>query len=78
MPPAVIDVSPYWRPAAYAGAIILVDHAIEVQDHEVLAPTLLSPPGRQLLIRAVLFRRLSEPHPTNVYDPLIERLLERE
>lgn len=78
LPPAVIDVSPYWRPAAYADAIILVDHAIDVQRHEELAPALLGPQGRQLLIRAVLFRTLSEPHPTNAYDPLINRLLERE
>ena len=25
--PAIIDVSPYWRPAAYADAVIVVDHA---------------------------------------------------
>jgi Ser/Thr protein kinase RdoA (MazF antagonist) len=25
LPPAVIDISPYWRPAAYAAAIALVD-----------------------------------------------------
>ena len=76
--PAVIDVSPYWRPAAYADAIIRVDHGIEVQRLEALEPKLLSPQDRQLLIRAVLFRTLSEPNPTNDYDFLIEHLLKQE
>ena len=76
LPPAVIDVSPFWRPVAFADAIILVDHEIETQSLEELAPTLLSSQGRQLLIRAVLFRALSDSHPSSAYDPLIDRLLD--
>lgn len=56
LPPAVIDVSPYWRPKPYADAILVADaiawagaprDAVAVLDGEL---------GRQLLLRAVLFR----------------------
>jgi uncharacterized protein (TIGR02569 family) len=54
--PAVIDVSPYWRPARYADAIIVVD-AIgwNGAGSEALA-TMQDAQGLQLMIRAVLFR----------------------
>ena len=75
LPPAVIDISPYWRPAAYATAIALVDHAVNSADSGGPDPDLLGPHGRQLLIRALLFRALSEAEPTDVYDSLIEGVL---
>jgi hypothetical protein len=75
LPPAVIDISPYWRPAAYATAIALVDLAAYGPDGEGLDPDLLGPHGRQLLIRALLFRAMSEAEPTDVYDSLIEGML---
>jgi len=58
-PPAVIDVSPMWRPARYAGAIVVVDavgwggasdDAFESFDDEE---------GFQLLVRATRFRLAS-------------------
>jgi hypothetical protein len=56
LPPAVIDVSPYWRPARYADAIIIAD-AIGWSGAPVDAIEPLSDPeGIQLLIRATLFR----------------------
>jgi hypothetical protein len=76
-PPAVIDVSPYWRPAAYATAIALVDHAADGHDSEGLDPDLLGPHGHQLLLRALLFRAMSEPRPTDRYDSLIDDVLAR-
>lgn len=75
LPPAVIDVSPYWRPAAYATAIALVDHAAYGPHGEGLDPDLLGPYGQQLLIRALLFRAMSEPEPTDAYDSLIDGVL---
>jgi uncharacterized protein (TIGR02569 family) len=55
-PPAVIDVSPRWRPARYADAIVVAD-AIAWADAPADAIDALSDDdGRQLLIRAVLFR----------------------
>jgi uncharacterized protein (TIGR02569 family) len=57
LPPAVIDLSPYWRPRGYASAIVLAvallwHHADEqlIRDHAHL-------PGlAQLLLRALIFR----------------------
>jgi uncharacterized protein (TIGR02569 family) len=54
LPPAVIDFSPYWRPAAYASAIVVVD-AVAWYGAD---PALLATLDPQLLIRAVLFRLL--------------------
>jgi uncharacterized protein (TIGR02569 family) len=59
LPPAVIDVSPYWRPARYADAIVIAD-AIGWSGAPVEAIDPLSDPeGIQLLIRATLFRLAS-------------------
>ncbi|WP_426574464.1 hypothetical protein [Aquihabitans sp. McL0605] len=77
LPPAVIDISPYWRAARYADAIALVDRAVDHAQDERLDPLVLGPHGRQLLIRAVVFRALSEPAPTDAYEPLITQLLDQ-
>jgi hypothetical protein len=56
--PAVLDVSPYWRPAAYAMAVLVAD-AVAFEDAPVaLAATFLRQPGQvaQALARAVVFR----------------------
>ena len=56
LPPAVIDVSPYWRPKRYADAIIVADAiAWDGADLQALEP-LRDPIGVQMLYRAVLFR----------------------
>ena len=55
--PAVIDFSPYWRPPAYASAIVLSDAVLW---HG--APVELLADG-QFLVRALLFRLLSERDP---------------
>jgi uncharacterized protein (TIGR02569 family) len=57
-PPAIIDFSPYWRPAAYADAIIAVDGLLWFD----AGPDLLrlasdsAPDFPQLLVRALIFR----------------------
>jgi uncharacterized protein (TIGR02569 family) len=56
-PPAIIDFSPYWRPAAYADAVIAVDGLLWFD----AGPDLLSladsaPDFPQLLVRALIFR----------------------
>jgi len=60
LPPAVIDLSLFWRPPAYASAIVAVDavgwHAAEPELLGRLAPGLT---GAQLLVRALLFRILA-------------------
>jgi uncharacterized protein (TIGR02569 family) len=56
MAPAVIDVSPYWRPKRYADAIIVADAiAWAGADLQALEP-LRDPIGLQMLYRAILFR----------------------
>ena len=56
-PLAVIDFSPYWRPAAYAEAILCVDAILwEQAPWSIITPT---PSFLQLIVRAAL-RRLVE------------------
>jgi len=65
MPPAVIDLSPYWRPAQYASAIVAVDavlwYGAEVGLLSVIADA-------QLLVRALLFRLIATPDPAAAVD----------
>ncbi len=68
LPPAVIDLSPYWRPAAYADAIVVADallwwHA-DPALAEVARPATM-PPGqwRSLLARALVFRLIAFDEP---------------
>jgi hypothetical protein len=62
--PAIIDVSPYWRPAPYADAVVVVDALLWWGAHESLLEAAL-PPGsavgtwHQLLLRAAVFRLVS-------------------
>ncbi|MFG1946886.1 TIGR02569 family protein [Nonomuraea sp. NPDC048826] len=54
-PPAVIDFSPYWRPAGYAEAIVVADALL----HHGAGPDLvdaLGEEGPELLARALVFR----------------------
>jgi uncharacterized protein (TIGR02569 family) len=56
LPPAIIDLSPYWRPVEYASAIVAVDAVLwHGADLELLSATA----ARQLLVRALLFRVLA-------------------
>ena len=55
--PAIIDVSPYWRPAEYGTAMMLADGvAWENSDPSSLELARQEPFIGQMLIRAVLFR----------------------
>jgi hypothetical protein len=56
LPPAVIDVSPYWRPKRYADAIVVAD-AVAWADAGLRAlEPLRDPVGLEMMLRAVLFR----------------------
>ncbi len=57
LPPLVIDLSPYWRPAGYADAVVVID-AMLWEGADVGLIDAISPcPGfDQLLLRALLFR----------------------
>ncbi len=56
IPPAVIDVSPYYRPAIFAEAVIVVDAWLWHGEGEGLASCLRGPDSRRYLARALLFR----------------------
>jgi uncharacterized protein (TIGR02569 family) len=60
-PPAIIDFSPYWRPTAYASAIVVADALVwEGADRQVLdAVTHIGDFG-QYLIRALIFRAVAD------------------
>jgi uncharacterized protein (TIGR02569 family) len=57
LPPAVIDFSPYWRPAGYAIALTIVDAILWYgQGVRLTARAAHVPELDQLLLRALLFR----------------------
>jgi uncharacterized protein (TIGR02569 family) len=74
LPPAVIDVSPFWRPAAYADAIVVADAVAWAGAGEDLVERLLRDHGEQLLLRAVLFRVVVDPREVEAYQRVIALL----
>ena len=59
LPPAIIDISPYWRPRRYAEAILVCDAIAWAGADLAALETLADEPGHQLALRAVLFRLAS-------------------
>lgn len=78
LPPAVIDLSPYWRPPAYASAIVAVDAvAWHGADPALLSQLAPDAAGTQLLARALLFRILTDEDPagaTAAFAPAIDHI----
>jgi len=61
LPPAIIDVAPYWRPAGYASAIVIADALVwEGADDGVLGAAGHVDGIGQYLIRALVFRLVSD------------------
>ncbi|WP_159599675.1 hypothetical protein [Agromyces humi] len=60
LPPAVIDLSPYFRPSEYAVAIIVVDAVCFEGAPPRTRRLLTDDDADQLLLRAVLFRALTD------------------
>jgi uncharacterized protein (TIGR02569 family) len=73
-PPVVIDVSPYWRPAGYADAVVVADAVAWAGAGEDLVERLLRGQGDQLLLRAVLFRVASDPQQADAYGRVVSLL----
>jgi uncharacterized protein (TIGR02569 family) len=61
LPPAVLDVSPYWRPAGFALAVLVADALAWEGAPPALGREFLAWPGqqRQLLARAVAYRAVA-------------------
>jgi uncharacterized protein (TIGR02569 family) len=57
LPPAIIDLSPYWRPPAFASAVVALDALVwEGADRGVLSVLEGHPDPSQHLLRAAIFR----------------------
>ena len=57
LPPAVIDFTPYWRPAGYGTALLIVDAVLWYgAEPSMLRHAQTDSEGDQLLVRALLFR----------------------
>jgi uncharacterized protein (TIGR02569 family) len=58
--PLLIDLSPYWRPPAFAAAIVIADAlAFEHAGPQVLEPVLEDPDFGQYLLRALIYRAVA-------------------
>lgn len=61
LPPLVLDLSPYWRPPAFASAIVIADALVFEGAHpDVVQPMLVDPTFPQYLLRALIFRAVSD------------------
>jgi hypothetical protein len=61
LPPLVIDLSPYWRPPAFASAIVVADAvAFEGADSHIVEPLLHDPDFVQCLLRALIHRIVTD------------------
>lgn len=61
LPPLIIDLSPYWRPPAFASAVVIADAlAFEGAGAEIVEPLLVNPDFPQYLLRALICRIVSD------------------
>lgn len=75
-PPAVIDITPYWRPAEWSAAVIAVDAlSWGGAQTELLERWAHLPEWPQMLLRALMFRlTVSLSHPRSTPSSLVEIL----
>ncbi|TFV62712.1 hypothetical protein E4P41_06425 [Geodermatophilus sp. DF01-2] len=86
LPPLIIDLSPYWRPPAFASAVVIADALVfEGAGADVVAPMLVYPAFPQYLLRALIFRavtdHLARPHlrrpdADNPYEPAVDLVID--
>jgi uncharacterized protein (TIGR02569 family) len=61
LPPAIIDFSPYWRPPAYAAAIVVADALVwEGAGEDIVASVAHLEDWPQFLLRALIFRIVTD------------------
>jgi uncharacterized protein (TIGR02569 family) len=80
LPPAVIDLSPYWRPPGWALAVVAVDALVWGDaDPSVLDLLAGEPEIDQLLLRAMLYRLVTDDvvgqDTSAVNEPVVDLLL---
>jgi uncharacterized protein (TIGR02569 family) len=70
LPPAIIDLSPYWRPIEFASAIVVADALVwEGAEASQLESVIAGGSFGQLLVRALLFRIVTDV----IVDPVAAR-----
>lgn len=82
LPPLIIDLSPYWRPPAFASAVVIADALVfEGAGADAVAPMLVDPAFPQYLLRALIFRAVTDhlarprqrrPDVDNPYEPAVD------
>jgi uncharacterized protein (TIGR02569 family) len=83
LPPAIIDFSPYWRPMAFASAIVVADALVwEGADERILEDVEHIAEFGQFLLRALIYRAVTDrvfrkhepirPDETDPYRPAVE------
>lgn len=73
LPPLVIDVSPFWRPPVYATAIVVAGGLVyEGADADLLVPLGAEADFAQCLVRALIFRAVTECIATGGDDPTLD------
>lgn len=61
LPPAIIDFSPYWRPTAFASAIVVADALVwEGADESLLDAVAHVEDSAQYLLRALIYRAVTD------------------
>jgi uncharacterized protein (TIGR02569 family) len=76
LPPAVLDISPYWRPTGYAAAIVVADAIAWHGAPAALVEAHLRLHGDQLLLRALVFRLATDPGAVDRYARVATLVLE--
>lgn len=74
LPPAIIDITPYWRPVSWAAAVVVVDAlAWGGAGTELVEQQSDRPQWPQMLRRALLFRLgVALAHPRSTAEALVE------
>ena len=61
LPPAIIDLSPYWRPTAFASAVVVADALVwEGADSQILDAVSHIGDFGQYLVRALIYRAVTD------------------
>ena len=61
LPPAIIDLAPYWRPTAFASAIVVGDALVwEGADEQLFAAVAHIERFEQFLLRALIYRAVTD------------------
>ncbi len=87
LPPAMIDLSPYWRPAPFAAAVVVADALVwEGADVALVAQTGHIDRFEQYLVRALIYRAITDwiirrgeairPDQDDPYLPVVELAME--